>query len=146
MFNQQKQHYGIRKYAIGTSSVLLGMTLFITHDATASAAENNTPAKTETNQAATISSRTSPTDVVQPNADTNATTATKETTPQSDSTALPQAAAQPQTGQTASKDTVDTNKTQTADSTTAPPVTDAPKANDDTTQPEAATVAKKEDA
>lgn len=125
MFNQQKQHYGIRKYAIGTSSVLLGMTLFITHDATA--AENNTPAKTETNQAATISSRTSPTDVVQPNADTNATTATKETTPQSDSTALPQAAAQPQTGQTASKDTVDTNKTQTADSTTAPPVTDAPK-------------------
>ncbi|WMZ47635.1 YSIRK-type signal peptide-containing protein [Staphylococcus pseudintermedius] len=49
MFNQQKQHYGIRKYAIGTSSVLLGMTLFITHDATASAAENNTPAKTETN-------------------------------------------------------------------------------------------------
>lgn len=146
MFNQQKQHYGIRKYAIGTSSVLLGMTLFITHDATASAAENNTPAKTETNQAATISSRTSPTDVAQPNADTNATTATKETTPQSDSTALPQAAAQPQTGQTASKDTVDTNKTQTADSTTAPPVTDAPKANDDTTQPEAATVAKKEDA
>lgn len=92
MFNQQKQHYGIRKYAIGTSSVLLGMTLFITHDATASAAENNTPAKTETNQATTISSRTSPTDVVQPNADTNATTATKETTPQSDSTALPQAA------------------------------------------------------
>ncbi|ARJ50816.1 endo-alpha-N-acetylgalactosaminidase family protein [Staphylococcus lutrae] len=39
MVNQQKQNYGIRKYAIGTSSVLLGVTLFISHAAHASAAE-----------------------------------------------------------------------------------------------------------
>ncbi|HHU6751064.1 TPA: endo-alpha-N-acetylgalactosaminidase family protein [Staphylococcus pseudintermedius] len=133
MFNQQKQHYGIRKYAIGTSSVLLGMTLFITHDATASAAENNAPAKTETTQATTTASHTSPTDVVQPNTDTNVLT-----TPQTDSTEAPQAEAQPQADQPAPKDT--------ADSTTAPPVTDAPKANDDTAQPEDATATKKEDA
>ncbi|QHW36063.1 YSIRK-type signal peptide-containing protein [Staphylococcus ursi] len=145
MFNQQKQHYGIRKYAIGTSSVLLGVTLFITHDATASATENNTPAKTETNQAETTSSHTSPTDVTQPNADTNASTTTKETTQQTDQTTSPQEQTQPKADQTAPKDTSDINQTQTADSTTAPPVTDAPKANDDTTHPESATVAKKED-
>ncbi len=45
MTNRQKQNFSIRKYAIGTASVLLGFTVYISASSTASASEstNNTP-------------------------------------------------------------------------------------------------------
>ncbi|REH79334.1 endo-alpha-N-acetylgalactosaminidase family protein [Staphylococcus felis] len=43
MIQFRKQNYSIRKYAIGTSSVLLGFTIFLSHASTALADENTTP-------------------------------------------------------------------------------------------------------
>lgn len=127
MLNQQKQNYGIRKYAIGTSSVLLGVTLFITHDTTASAAETNTPAQTEMNRAEMTASHTSPTETAHSKVDTTVATTTASTK-QTDEIAQPQYQAQSKTDQT----TPDESATQTANPTTAPPVTDAPKTDDET--------------
>lgn len=43
MIHFRKQNYSISKYAIGTSSVLLGCTIFVSHASTALANENITP-------------------------------------------------------------------------------------------------------
>lgn len=136
MFNQQKQNFGIRKFAIGTSSVLLGVTLFMTHHATASAAENDTPAQTETNQAETTSSHTSSADVAQSNGDTTASTPTNKATAPMNQSAQDQEPVQSETNQSAQKGTPDTDTSQKTDSTSVPTAEDNTAHPDTTTTTE----------
>ncbi len=65
MTNRQKQNFSIRKYAIGTASVLLGFTVYISASSTASASEstNNTPSS-ETQSPHQTSTPTSSSEIV----------------------------------------------------------------------------------
>lgn len=108
MFNQQKQNFGIRKFAIGTSSVLLGVTLFLAHGATASAAETHTTAPTDTTTSSSTSSAQNAAETNQNNQD--------------------------HMQQEKIQNTQDESSTKINNPTTVPPVTEVQNANDVTTK------------